>query len=112
MERLSGAKRNRSGVDVQVPQRGRRGPRSGRGGERLHLPHHHLANPAREGTPEAGPSPEGARMTKTQPSPKARVGRAYPDETLRAATHPTRQTILKTLQESDRSRTDLDRLRG
>jgi len=51
-------------------------------------------------------------MTKTQPNPKARVGRAYPDETLRAATHPTRQTILKTLQESDRSTTDLEQLTG
>jgi len=51
-------------------------------------------------------------MTKTQPNPKARVGRAYPDETLRAATPPTRQTILKTLQESDRSTTDLEQLTG
>ncbi len=51
-------------------------------------------------------------MTRTQPSPKARPGRAYPDETLRAATHPTRQTILKALQVSDRSTTDLEQLTG
>jgi DNA-binding transcriptional ArsR family regulator len=51
-------------------------------------------------------------MTKTQPSLRARVGRAYPDETLRAATHPTRQTILKALQESERSTTDLEELTG
>jgi DNA-binding transcriptional ArsR family regulator len=51
-------------------------------------------------------------MTKTQPSLRAKAGRAYPDETLRAATHPTRQTILKALQESDRSTTDLERLTG
>jgi DNA-binding transcriptional ArsR family regulator len=51
-------------------------------------------------------------MTKTHPSLKGRVGRAYADETLRAATHPTRQTILKALQESDRSTTDLEEMTG
>jgi DNA-binding transcriptional ArsR family regulator len=51
-------------------------------------------------------------MTKTRPSLKGKVGRAYPDETLRAATHPTRQTILKSLQESDRSTTDLEQMTG
>jgi DNA-binding transcriptional ArsR family regulator len=51
-------------------------------------------------------------MTKTRPSLKGRVGRAYPDETLRAATHPTRQTILKALQESERSTTDLEQMTG
>jgi hypothetical protein len=51
-------------------------------------------------------------MTKTQPSLRAKSARSYPDESLRAATHPTRQTILKALQESDRSTTDLEHLTG
>jgi DNA-binding transcriptional ArsR family regulator len=51
-------------------------------------------------------------MTKTQPSLRAKSSRSYPDESLRAATHPTRQTILKALQESDRSTTDLEHLTG
>jgi len=51
-------------------------------------------------------------MTKTQPNLRAKAGRSYPDESLRAVTHPTRQTILKALQESDRSTTDLEQLTG
>jgi len=48
-------------------------------------------------------------MTKTTPSKPSRI---YASEGVRATSHPTRQLILDSLQQSDRSTVELEQLTG
>jgi DNA-binding transcriptional ArsR family regulator len=43
---------------------------------------------------------------------KTRPSRAYADEAIRAGSHPTRRTILKTLQEGDCTTSQLEQITG